>query len=101
MATSTVELQKMKSAAAELEKIYTSMQTQLKKLGENVSSLKGIWSGEASTVYINGYQQNAAEINNLAQAIKSAATALTSIAANYQKADSNAAEIIKQKLAKG
>ncbi len=101
MAQSTVDKQKMKTVAAELEKIYSSMQTQLKKLDENVASLKGIWTGEAATTYTGAYKQNAADIQNLATAVKSASTTLTTITTTYTKADAQAAEIIKQKMAKG
>ena len=72
MAQSTVDMQKMKTAAAELEKIYSAMQNQLKKLEENMQSLKGAWTGEAASAYLASYQENAADINALAQAIRSA-----------------------------
>ena len=101
MAQSTVDMQKMKTASAELEKIYTSMQAQLKKLGENISSLRGLWTGEAASTYINAYQQNSQDIQNLATAIRSASVTLNTISTTYTKADAQAAEIIKQKMARG
>lgn len=101
MAVSTVDMQKMRTAANELDKIYSSMQAQLKKLNENVSSLRGMWSGEAAAAYINAYQQNAADIQNLATAIRSASATLSTISSTYTKADNQAAEIIKQKMARG
>ena len=101
MAQSTVDMQKMKTAAAELEKIYSSMQTQLKKLDENMATLKGVWTGEAAATYLNSYRQNQADIQNLATAIRAASQTLTTISTTYNKADAQAAEIIKQKMARG
>lgn len=101
MAKNTVDIQKMKTAASELEQIHSSMQTQLKKLDEQISALKGVWTGEAANTYLNGYQQNYSDVQNLSAAIKSASAALTSIAAHYSKADMEASEIVKQKLARG
>ena len=101
MAQSTVDMQKMKSAAGELEKIYSSMQNQLKKLEEDMNVLKGMWTGDAANTYINAYKQNAADIRNLATAIHSASNTLSAISATYTKADAQAAEMIKQKMARG
>ncbi len=101
MAQSTVDLQKMKTAASELERIYSSMQTQIKKLDENVQTLKGLWTGEAASAYLQAYRQNQTDIQNLAAAIKAASTTLTTVTATYGKADNQAAEIIKQKMARG
>lgn len=101
MAQSTVDMQKMKTAASELDKIYSSMQQQLKKLDENMASLKGIWTGEAAATYINSYQQSVSEIQGLATAIRSASVTLTNISTTYNKADAQAAEMIKQKMARG
>ena len=101
MAQSTVDMQKMKSAAGELDKIYNSMQAQIKKLDENMTALKGIWTGDAATTYVGSYRQNQANIQNLAAAIRAASQTLTTISTTYNKADAQAAEIIKQKMARG
>ena len=101
MAVSTVDMQKIKAAANELDQIYSNMQAQLKKLDENVASLRGMWSGEAAAAYLNSYQQNAADIQNLAVAIRSASASLSTISSTYTKADNQAAEMIKQKMARG
>ena len=101
MAVSTIDMQKIKVASAELEKIYASMQTQLKKLEENITTIKGQWTGDAATTYVNAYRQNSADIQALATAIKSAGVTLSTIAISYTKADSQASEIIKQKMARG
>lgn len=98
MAQRTVDMQKMKNAAGELDKIYSSMQQQLKKLDENMAALKGIWTGEAASTYINSYQKNVSEIKSLATAIRSASVTLTNISTTYNKADNQAAEMIKQKM---
>lgn len=101
MAQRTVDMQKMKTAAGELDKIYSSMQQQLKKLDENMASLKGIWTGEAAAAYLNAYRQNAGDIQKLATAIRSASVTLSTISNNYNKADAQAAEMIKQKMTRG
>lgn len=101
MAQSTVNLQKMKTASAELEKIHAAMQAQLKVLDENVQSLRGKWAGEAGAAYLASYQQNAADIKALAAAILSASQTLQSISATYNRADAQAAELIRQKMARG
>lgn len=98
MAQSTVDIQKMKNAASELDKIYSSIQNQLKKMEETVTSLKGMWKGEAAGSYLNTYSQHSQNFQNLANSMKSCSTTLVAIAGTYGKADAAAAEVIKQKM---
>lgn len=101
MAKNTSDLQKMKTAAGELEKIYTGMQQQINKLDENVSRLSVIWAGAAADTYINSYAAHINEIQSMGTAIRTAASTLSTIVTTYDKTDAQAAEIVKQKLARG
>jgi WXG100 family type VII secretion target len=101
MAQSTVNLQKMKSVASELDKTYAAMASNKKKLDELMSQLPKIWVGEGAAAYGKAYQENSREFQLLAEAIRSCSATLTSSAASYSKADMAAAEAIKAKMAKG
>ena len=101
MAASTVNLGKMKSVAGELDKIYTSMTNNKKKLDETVASLQKVWQGEGAAAYQNAYKQNAQDFALLAEAIRSCSATLTTSANTYSKADAAAADAIKAKMAKG
>ena len=101
MAQSTVNQQKMKSVASELDKNYTEMMNNKKKLDEVVADLKKIWEGEGAVAYQQAYAQNAQDFALLAEAIKSCSVTLTTSANTYDKADKAAAEAIKSKMAKG
>jgi WXG100 family type VII secretion target len=101
MAASTVNLQKMKSVAAELDKIYAAMTGNKKKLDETVTSLQKVWQGEGAAAYQNAYRQNSQDFALLAEAIRSCSATLTASASTYNKADAAAADAIKAKMAKG
>lgn len=101
MAQSTVNLQKMKSVASELEKIYATMTNNKKKLDELMGQLPKVWAGEGAQAYQKAYQENANDFALLAQAIRNCSSTLTSAAGSYGKADMAAAEAIKAKMAKG
>ena len=101
MAQSTVNLQKMKSVSSELEKIYTAMTNNKKKLDETIAQLPKGWQGEAAAAYQRAYQENSTYFVQLAQAIQSCSATLNTIATTYNKADMAAAEAIKSKMAKG
>ena len=101
MAQSTVNLQKMRSAAAELDKTYSSMMGQLKKLDEHTASLQKVWTGEAAQSYQKAYLANTQNFLQLAESINSCSQTLSSITATYNKADQAAADAIKAKMAKG
>jgi WXG100 family type VII secretion target len=101
MAANTVNLQKMKSVAAELDKIYISMTNTKKKLDETVASLGRVWQGEGAAAYQAAYSQNAQDFALLAEAIRSCSSTLTVSANTYSKADAAAADAIKAKMAKG
>ncbi|MDR0620664.1 MAG: WXG100 family type VII secretion target [Deltaproteobacteria bacterium] len=101
MALSTVNLQKMKGVATELEKIYASMGNNKKKLDELMARLPKMWTGEGSQAYQKAYQENSRNFQLLAEAIRGCSEALTSSVNTYSKADLAASEAIKAKMAKG
>lgn len=101
MAQSTINLQKMKTVASELNQMYTAMTNNKKKLDELMVQLPKVWVGEGAQVYQNSYQQNSIEFSRLADAIRSCSTTLTASVSSYSKADLAAADAIKSKMAKG
>jgi WXG100 family type VII secretion target len=101
MAQSTVNLQKMKSVASELDKIYAAMASNQQKLDELMGQLPKIWAGEGAQAYQKAYQGNARDFALLGEAIRNCSATLTTIAGSYGKADMAAAEAIKAKMAKG
>lgn len=101
MAQSTVNIQKMKTVSAELEKVYSSMQENKKHLDEIIAALAKIWAGEGAQAYQGAYQANAQNFVLLGEAIKSCSAALNASATSYSQADTAAADAIKAKLAKG
>jgi len=98
MAQSTVDIQKMKSVAAELDKNYATINNQLKKLDEIMANLGQVWKGEGAKAYQNAYLQNTQNFLQLTEAIGSCSASLTTIANTYGKADMAAAEAIKTKM---
>jgi len=101
MAQSTVNLQKMKTVSSELDKIYTTMTTNKKKLDETVSGLSKIWAGEGAQAYQRAYSENSRDFTLLAEAIRNCSATLIASADTYGKADIAAADAIKAKMAKG
>ena len=101
MAQSTVNLQKMRSAASELDKIHVAMTGNKKTLDELVAELPKIWAGEGATAYRKAYEENARDFALLSQAIRNCSVTLTESAGSYGKADMAAADAIKAKMAKG
>ncbi|MDR0549156.1 MAG: WXG100 family type VII secretion target [Deltaproteobacteria bacterium] len=101
MSQSTVNLQKMKTAAAELEKNYRAMANNKQKLDEIMAALPKVWSGEGAQTFLKAYQSNSRDFQLLAESIRNCATTLTGIVSSYGKADLAASEAIKSKLAKG
>jgi WXG100 family type VII secretion target len=98
MAQTTVDIQKMKSVAGELDKIYANTMNQLKKMDEAMANLDKLWKGEGATAYQNAYRQNTQNFLQLSEAIRSCSESLSSIANSYGKADSAAADAIKSKM---
>lgn len=101
MAQSTVNLQKMKSVASELDKTYTTMTNNKKKLDELMGQLPKLWTGEGAQAYQRAYAENVQDFTLLAEAIRSCSATLNAAAASYSKADMAAADAIKTKMAKG
>jgi WXG100 family type VII secretion target len=98
MAQSTVDIQKMKTVAGELDKIYANMMNQINKLDGSMSSLEKLWKGEGATAYQTAYKQNTTNFLQLAEAINNCSQTLSGIAVSYGKADNAAAEAIKSKM---
>ena len=101
MAQSTVNIQRMKTVSSELDKTYTTMTNNKKRLDELIGSLSRIWSGEGAKAYLSAYSQNANDFVMLAEAIRGCSTTLSTITNTYGKADAAAADVIKSKMAKG
>lgn len=101
MAQSTVNIQKMKSVASELDKIYSSMTANKKRLDELVGALPKIWAGEGAQAYIKAYAENTNDFAKLAESIRGCSVTISSSAGSYGKADTAAADAIKSKMAKG
>lgn len=101
MAKSTVDIQKMKSVSSELDKTYSAMTNNKKRLDELISALPKVWAGEGSQAYVRAYQQNANNFTLLAESIRSCSATLTTVTNSYGKADMAASEAIKSKMAKG
>jgi WXG100 family type VII secretion target len=101
MAASTVNVQKMKSVASELDKIYASMTNNKKKLDETIAALQKVWAGEGSAAYQAAYRENSQDFALLAEAIRGCSATLNTSAVTYSKADTAAADAIKSKLARG
>lgn len=97
MAT-TVDLQRMKSVAGELDKIYANTMNQIKKLDEAMGNLQQLWKGEAALAYQNAYKQNTSNFLQLAEAINNCSSTLLTITNTYSKSDMAAAEAIKSKM---
>ena len=95
-AKNTVNLQKMKAAAAELENIHSSMQKQMKTLDETISSVKQVWTGEAAGIYLKQYEKNQKSFQNMANAIKSASAALNQSCTTYDQADNSAMDVVQK-----
>ena len=98
-AKNTVNIQKMRSAASELDNIHSSMQKQIKKLDETMSSVKQVWTGDAAGTYLKQYDKNLKSFQGMANAIRSASQALIQSCTTYDQADSSAMDVV-QKLGK-
>ena len=57
-AKNTVNIQRMRTAASELDRIYTSMSNQIKKLEETIAAVKQNWHGDAANTYLKQYEKN-------------------------------------------
>ena len=101
MAQSTVNIQKMRSVASELDKIYATMTSNKKKLDEVIAQLGKIWVGEGAQAYRKAYDENARDFVLLAEAIRNCSATLNASAGSYSKADTAAADAIRSKMAKG
>jgi len=91
----------MKSVSSELEKTYTTMTNNKKRLDELINSLSKVWSGAGAGAYLNAYAQNSNDFTMLAEAVRGCSATLSVITNTYGKADAAAADAIKSKMAKG
>ena len=95
-AKNTVNIQKMRSAASELDNIYASMQKNIKTLEETMNSVKRVWSGDAAATYLKQYDKNHDSFRKMAAAIKSASQALGESCNTYGQADNRAMDIVEK-----
>lgn len=95
-AKNTVNIQKMRSAITELENIYSNMQKHMKLLDETMSSVKKVWTGDAANTYLNSYQRNLKDFQNMANAINSAGYALAESCNVYEEVDNRALDIVEK-----
>ncbi len=98
-AKNTVNIQRMRTAASELDRIYTSMSNQIKKLEETIAAVKQNWHGDAANTYLKQYEKNQKAFQNMANAIRSASQALTQSSNTYDQADNSAMDVV-QKIGK-
>lgn len=101
MAQSTVNQAKMKQVSNELDKIQSNLETQIKKLDECLSALSKIWQGEAANTYLQAVSANQEYFYQLATSVRFASETLGEIAVTYDKADSQASELIRSKMGRG
>ena len=95
-AKNTVNIQKMRSAITELENIYSNMQKHMKSLDETMASVKKVWTGEAANTYLQSYQKNLKDFQNMANAINSAVNALAESCNVYEEVDYRALDIVEK-----
>ena len=86
---------RMTQAANELESIYTSLSSSIKKMSELVNSVKNVWTDENVNAYITSYQRREPQLQAIAEAVKTASAALSGITQGYARADSSALDAIK------
>lgn len=98
-AKNTLNIQKMRAAASELDNIYSSMQKQMKTLDETMMNIKKVWVGDAAKTYLDQYDKNYRAFQAMATAVMSASNALQDSCNTYDQADNTAMDIV-QKLGK-
>ena len=98
MAQTAVNIQKMKSVSADLDKIYGDIHKQLQKMDEHMGTLEQLWRGEAAQAYQKAYLSKTDGFLRLAESVKACSQTLSGIAGAYQKADIAASEAIKAKM---
>ena len=98
-AKNTVNIQRMRTAASELDRIYTSMTKQIKTLEETLAGVRQTWKGDSANTYLQQYAKNQKAFQNMANAIRSASQALTESSNTYDQADNTAMDIV-QKMGK-
>ncbi len=101
MSTSQVNISRLKQASSEMEKIYTSLVQNEHLLADIMEVVKTEWQGEAATVYLNAYKQNAPELSNMSKLVQNTSQTLAQIATSYSKQESSVADLIRSTLPKG
>ncbi len=100
MATkNTVNIQRMRSAASELDNIYNNMQKQIRTLDDTMGNIKKVWAGDAAKTYLDQYDKNYRAFVSMATAVMSASNALNDSCNTYDQADNTAMDIV-QKMGK-
>lgn len=100
MAKTTVNVQRLKSAASELEQISANINAQVRKMDEHVSSLRKAWQGEGANEYLGKYNRHSDTFKAMAKAIQDAAATLNANAAAYNQADTQTSDAIDRLLRK-
>jgi WXG100 family type VII secretion target len=95
----TVNIQRMRSAASELDNIYNNMQKQIRTLDDTMGNIKKVWAGDAAKTYLDQYDKNYRAFVSMATAVMSASNALNDSCNTYDQADNTAMDIV-QKMGK-
>lgn len=98
MAKTTVNVQRLKSVAGELDQISANISAQVKKMDEHVSSLRKVWQGEAASDYLTKYSRHSDTFKAMAKAIQDAASTLNANAAAYNQAETQTSDTIDRLL---
>ena len=98
MAKTTVNVQKLKSTASELDQISANIGAQIKKMDEHISTLQKVWQGEAAKEHIAKYNKHSDTFKAMSKAIKDAAATLNADAAAYGQAEAQTSDAIDRLL---
>ena len=91
--TILVTPEQLESTANEFNSIMSQVQNLAGSMTDQVNGLGAKWQGEASTAYINKFNQLNDDIARLAAMINEHVTDLNEMAAIYQKAEAKSQEI--------
>lgn len=91
----TTDEARMRQVVGELDQVYSSMSTNVKKMSDLVGSVKSVWTDDNVNAYIKSYQKREPQLQAIAEAIRNASATLGEITQGYSKADSSALDAIK------
>ncbi|MCR4618055.1 MAG: WXG100 family type VII secretion target [Lachnospiraceae bacterium] len=101
MAKQQVNAVKLKKAGSELAELSAKINQQVMKMDEDIKKVSSIWSSEAAKTYIQSYNDDVANFDELVKITSQMGATLQQISENYQKADDKAMDVIGKHLAKG